>query len=104
MSSFDVHNGDFHNIKIDQDSLYILGACHVTFETENLVFKIGGYIGRHVFDFGHKPNHHPALNTTTVLQFSKPNLQFLDFSDFKVSIFEVFNRKSSSILLLKRQV
>ena len=86
ISSFDVQNGSFHNIKMDQDFLYILGACHVTFETESLVFKIGGYLGRHLFDFGHKPNHHPALNTTTILKFSQGNSQFSEFSALKVCI------------------
>ena len=71
---------------MDQDFLYILGACHVTFETESLVFKIGGYLGRPLFDFGHKPNHHPALNTTTILELSQENSQFSEFSALKVCI------------------
>ena len=71
---------------MNQDFLYILGACHVTIENESLVFKIGGYLGRHLFDFGHKPNHHPALNTTTILEFSHEKSQFSEFSALKVSI------------------
>ena len=85
ISAFDVPNGTFRQIQMDQELLFILGACHITFEQENLVLKIGGYRGQHLFNFGHSPNEQPALNATTALQFSKPLLEFSTFSDLKVS-------------------
>ena len=82
VSAFDVPNGVFHKIKIESEFLFIFGACHVTFEEENLVFKIGGYRGRKLFEFGYA---HLALNSTTILQFSKPLLEFSVYSDLQVS-------------------
>ena len=83
VSAFDVPNGVFHKIKIESEFLFIFGACHVTFEEENLVLKIGGYRARKLFAF----DNNPALNTTTILQFSKPLLEFSVYSDLQVICF-----------------
>ena len=84
--AFDVPNGTFHKIQLDQEILFTLGACHITFELENLVLKIGGYRGRHLFNFDECPIEQSAFNTTSVLKFSKPLLEFSTMADFKVSI------------------
>ena len=78
ISAFDVPNGTFRKIQMDQEFLSILGACHITFEDDNLVLKIGGYRGY----FGHG---NLALNTTQILQFSKPLLGFSVITDIEVS-------------------
>jgi hypothetical protein len=83
--AFDVPNGTFHKIQMDQEKLFILGACHIIFELENLVLKIGGYRGRHLFNFDERPIEQPAFNTTSVLKFSKPLLEFSTMADLKVS-------------------
>ena len=85
ISAFDVPNGTFRKIQMDQEFLSILGACHITFEEDNLVLKIGGYRGQKLFHFGQRPTENLALNTTKVLQFSKPLLQFSPISSFEVS-------------------
>ena len=78
ISALDVPNGTFRKIHMDQEFLSILGACHITFEDDNLVLKIGGYRGY----FGHE---NLALKTTKILQFSKPLLGFSAIADFEVS-------------------
>ena len=65
-------------------SLFIHFVVRITFDQENLVLKIGGYRGRHLFNFGQRPNEQPALNTTAILQFSKHLLEFSTLSDLKV--------------------
>ena len=85
ISAFDVPNGTFRKIQMDQEFLFILGACHITFEEDNLVLKIGGYRGQKLFHFGPRPTESLALNTTKILQFSKPYLGFSAIADFEVS-------------------
>lgn len=85
ISAFDVPNGTFRKIHMDQEFLSILGACHITFEEYNLVLKIGGYRGQNLFHFGQRPTENLALNTTKILQFSKPLLGFSAIADFDVS-------------------
>ena len=81
--AFDVPNGTIRKIQMDQEFLSILGACHITFEEDNLVLKIGGYRGQNLFHFG--PTENFAFNTTKLLQFSKPLLGFSAIADFEVS-------------------
>ena len=85
ISAFDVPNATFQKIQMDQEFLFILGACHITFEQDNLVLKIGGYRGQKLFEFSQRPTENLSLNTTKVLQFSKPLLQFSPISSFEVS-------------------
>ena len=73
------------SITLDQEFFFILGACHITFEEDNLVLKIGGYRGQKLFNFRQSPTENLALNTTKILQFSKPLLGFSEIADFEVS-------------------